>query len=265
MAADSEQSLIKYPLMRVFFVALLFCSNTLNAAEIRVAVASNFRYTLQKLALDFKEKTGHVLHISAGSSGKLYAQIKYGAPFDVFLSADERRADLLVDEDIAARESAYIYARGKLVLLSNIKTEGDCKAILSSERLHKLAIANPGIAPYGLAARQVLEALDLWGRLRPRLVMGENVAQAMQFVSTQNAEAGFVAEALLYAAGSTSGQADTDSCLWYVPPDMYSAINQKMVVINKAKKKLPVLAFARYMQSAGAKEIIRASGYNVLH
>lgn len=223
-----------------------------------MAVASNFKYALQKLAVDFKSQTGHGLRIIAASSGKLYAQIKHGAPFDVFLSADEKRPDLLVKEKLAEPQSAYIYAQGKLVLLSNIKVAGECKNVLSSERLKKLAIANPKIAPYGMAAMQVLQKLGVQDQLQSRLVRGENIAQAFQFVSTKNADAGFVAAAM-FEMGSNIERA----CVWQVPSDMYAPINQKMVVLNRAKNKAPVKAFVKYIRSPDAKKIIQAMGYDV--
>ena len=243
----------------VFLCIVFFISKGLCAAEIRVAVASNFRYALQKLGADFKLKTGHELIISSASSGKLYAQIKHGAPFDVFLSADEKFPDLLIRDKIASSESAYIYALGKLVLISNIETRNGCENVIGSTRLRYLAIANPKIAPYGLAAKQVLQKLDLWQQLQPRLVMGENVAQTLQFVATKNAEAGFVAQSMLKMVKATDG-----GCVWNVPTDMYSPIKQKMVLLNKAKGKLAALTFIQYIQSATAKEIIKSSGYDVL-
>jgi len=253
----NEKFFKKYPQTWVFFGLLLFGNNVLSADKITVAVASNFKYALQKLAVDFKSKTGNDLRIVAASSGKLFAQIQHGAPFDVFLSADEKRPDLLLKEKLVDPQSAYIYAQGKLVLLSNIEMTGDCKDVLASERLKKLAIANPEIAPYGLAARQVLQKLGSWDRLRSRLVTGENVAQAFQFVSTKNADAGFVAGAMF-----NMDKVIDSACIWYVPTDMYSPINQKMVVLNRSKDKTPVKLFVQYIRSPDAKKIIRAMGYD---
>jgi molybdate transport system substrate-binding protein len=241
-----------------FAMMCLFCSS-LYADEINVAVASNFKYTLQKLAADFKIKTGHGLLISSASSGKLFAQIIYGAPYDVFLSADEKQVDLLIKKQIANIESAYIYALGKLVLLSNVKDTGDCRNILNSKQLHRLAIANPALAPYGAAAEQVLKKLGLWQQLQPRIVMGENIAQTLQFVSTKNAAAGFVAQSML----NMDKEIDS-ACIWNVPADMYSPIKQKMVLLNRAKDKSAAQEFVQYMRSAAAKEIIKSTGYDVL-
>jgi len=212
-----------------------------DAAEIRIAVASNFKHTLQKLSTDFRSKTGHELIISSASSGKLYAQIKHGAPFDVFMSADEKRADLLVSEKIAGADSAYVYALGKLVMVSNLESMFSCKQILESKGLHRLAIANPKIAPYGRAAHQVLNNLGLWPRLQSRIIMGENISQTFQFVATKNADAGFVAESMIKLAGDAEY-----ACLWHVPKVLHSPIKQKMVVMNKVKNKHAVDEFVRY-------------------
>lgn len=258
----------------IIFVLLFSTCGSLSAAEIRVAVASNFRYTLQKLGADFKLKTGHELIISSASSGKLYAQIKHGAPFDVFLSADEKRADLLVSEKIASADSAYVYALGKLVLVSNIEPlnldgRQNCIQVLSSNNLLRLAIANPKIAPYGHAANQVLDKLGLWKQLQSRIVMGENISQTFQFVATKNADAGFVAQSMIDLAMtgmSMNTKADVKkyACLWHVPTDLYSPIKQKMVVLNKAKNKPAVDEFVRYMKSSDARDIIVTTGYDTL-
>ncbi len=243
----------------ILFCFVFFLNASASADEIHVAVASNFKYTLQKLADAFKEKTGHDLVISSASSGKLFTQIIHGAPYDVFLSADEKRVDLLIEEHMAADKNAYVYALGRLVLYSNLEQSADCKTILHSSRLRHLAIANPKIAPYGAAAKQVLEKLGLWQQLKPRLVMGENIAQTFQFVSTGNAQAGFIARSML-----DMGEINDHACIWDIPTDMYSKINQKMVALKRSKKKIPVEAFMRYIRSAEARAIIRANGYDVL-
>lgn len=245
--------------MWVFFILLLFLNASLCAAELSIAVASNFKPTLQKISADFKLATGHDLKVSSGSSGKLFAQIKHGAPYDIFLSADEKYPDLLIRDKAASSENAHIYALGKLVLISNIETKGDCRSVISSNRLKHLAIANADIAPYGLAAKQVLQKLDLWRQLQPRIVMGENVAQTLQFVATKNADAGFVAQSML-----NMGKTIESACTWHVPADMYTPIKQKMVLLKKAKGKPSALMFIHYMQSAAVKEIIKSSGYDVL-
>jgi len=260
----NNERLKKYPHLWVFFILVLFLNGSLCAAELSIAVASNFKSTLQKISADFKMATGHDSKISSGSSGKLFAQIKHGAPYDVFLSADEKLPDQLVRDKLASSESAYIYALGKLVLIANLETSRGCENIISSNRLKHLAIANPEIAPYGLAAKQVLQKLDLWQQLQPRIVMGENAAQTLQFVSTKNADAGFIAQSMLHMALLNMDKTMDSVCVWNVPANMYAPIKQKMVLLNKAKDKPAVLKFVQYMQSATAKEIIKSSGYDVL-
>lgn len=247
-----------------FFTLMFFLSSGLSAGEINVAVASNFKYTLAKLAADFKEKSGHDLKISSASSGKLFTQIVHGAPYDVFLSADEKRVDLLIDEKRSRERNTYVYALGKLVLLSNFEQPDDCKDVLRSNRLKHLAIANPKIAPYGTAAKQVLNKLGLWQQLKPRLVMGENVAQTLQFVSTGNAQAGFVAKSMLDMAAFQLVKVVATGCVWDIPAEMYSPIKQKMVLLNKADNNPAAHDFMRYMQSRDAKSIIQSTGYDVL-
>ena len=249
----------KHSLMRVFFCLLLLLANDLHADELNVAVASNFSYALKLLADGFNKQTGHRLRISSASTGKLYAQIQHGAPFDVFLAADEKRPDLLIAENMADQSSAYVYAIGQLVLLSNISPEGNCQSVLTAPALKRFAIANPETAPYGVAAKQVLENLALWTRLQPLMVKGENAAQTLQFVTTKNADAGFVAKSML-----NMGVEIGNVCTWNIPADMYSPIKQKMVVLNRAKDKPVAQAFTVYIQSAQAKKIIKASGYDVL-
>lgn len=242
------------------FICLIFVQcGSLYADEINIAVASNFTYTLQRLAADFSINSGHDIRISSASSGKLFAQIIHGAPYDIFMSADEARVDLLIEDHKASAESAYIYALGKLVLLSNIEDKGDCSNVLSSGSLAHLAIANPEIAPYGMAARQVLQNLALWQQLQSKIVMGENIAQTLHFVSTKNAQAGFVAKSLL-----NMGKKIDHACAWNVPTGMYAPIKQKMVLLNTAKDKPAAQAFMRYMRSVAAKNIIRSAGYDVL-
>jgi molybdate transport system substrate-binding protein len=248
----------------IFLCCVLLDSKKALADEVNIAVASNFKSTLQKISVDFKLASGHDLIISSASSGKLFAQIKHGAPYDVFLSADEKHPDLLIRNKAANSENAYVYALGKLVLISNIEINSDCKNVISSNRLKHLAIANPAIAPYGLAAKQVLQKLDLWRQLQPRIVMGENAAQTLQFIATKNAQAGFVARSMLNTAILNMGAQVDYACTWDVPSDMHSPIKQKMVVLNKVKGKPAVMSFIQYIQSSAVKEIIKSSGYDVL-
>lgn len=238
---------------------LMFLSTAVTMADtLTVAVASNFAGTLHHLAERFEKMGGHKIRISSASTGKLYAQIKNGAPFDVFLSADETHADLLVQAGRADASRTAIYARGKLVFISNIASEGECRNALSDPRLKHLAIANPDTAPYGAAARQVMERLGVWNKLQAKLVLGENITQTLQFVTSTSANAGFVAKSTLVGEHVV-----VRACEWAVPDALYSPINQKMVVLNRSKGGPAVSAFWRFMQSAEAAAIIRDSGYDV--
>lgn len=250
----------KYPLMRIFlFCGLFFLSVNGDAAEVRVAVASNFQPALERLAGDFEKDDEHRLLISSGSSGKLFAQIKQGAPYDVFLSADELRPNRLVQEGVAVRDSAYVYALGKLVLLSRLKPD-ECGDVLRSRKLRRLAIANPRTAPYGRAAKEVLQELGLWQALQAKRVTGENVMQAFQYVATGNAQAGFIAASLL-SNGAPAGTA----CIWTVPENLYSPVKQKAVLLKRATGNRAARRFMHYLQSDRAKAIIRVYGYDVTH
>lgn len=247
---------IKFNLFLLTFSLLITSSNT-YADNLNVAVASNFAHTLHALAKDFESKTGHQLRISSASTGKLYTQINHSAPFDVFLAADEHRPDLLIANGKATADLSRTYAIGKLVFISNIKDKQTCQDVLASSSLKRLAIANPKTAPYGLAARQTLERLQYWKAIKSRLVTAENIAQTLQFVSTGNASAGFVAQSMLL-----QGTKINTACQWPVPAEMHDPIKQKMLVLAKSSNKPAVKAFWLYMQSDDAKKIIKSSGYD---
>ena len=238
--------------------ALLLFSTQTHADNLNIAVASNFAHTLRSLAEDFESKTGHHLRISSASTGKLYTQINHGAPFDIFLAADEYRPDLLNAKGKATAELSRTYAIGRLVLISNIKSKKNCQDVLDSPALKRLAIANPRTAPYGLAAQQTLEKLHRWEAIKPKLVTGENIAQSLQFVATGNASAGFVAKSMLQ-----QGTKINTACEWQVPAEMHEPIKQKMLVLASASNKPAASVFWQYMQSDDAKAIIKNSGYDV--
>lgn len=240
-----------------FLFSFLSAAATM-ADTLTVAVASNFAGTLHQLAKRFEEKSGHKMRISSASTGKIYTQIKNGAPFDVFMSADEAHADRLVREGQVDAGHAAIYALGKLVFISNLATAGECRDVLSDARLKRLAIANPQTAPYGAAAQQVMEHLAVWDTLQAKLVLGESIAQTLQFVESTSANAGFVAKSLL-----TGDRVVKRACEWLVPGTLYTPIKQKMVVLRRSKDKPAVLAFWRFMQSAEAAAIIRDTGYDL--
>lgn len=231
-----------------------------SSDEFRVAVASNFSIALKSLRLDFKKRTGNDFSISQASTGKLYAQIIYGAPYDFFFAADVNRPDLLLKKRLAFK--SLVYAEGQLVFIVKKNSEFMCedtlKQALRNSRNEKMAIANPKIAPYGLASQQFLKASNEWNRLSPNLVRGENILQTFQFVTSGGANAGFIAKSLLVSNDDLNSY-----CQWDVPKELYQPIKQKMVVLSRAKKNTAAMLFFHYLKSDSAKKIIKESGYYV--
>jgi molybdate transport system substrate-binding protein len=227
----------------------------LQADEIRVAVASNFRQAMAAAAQRFKEDSGHVVVLIPGSTGKHYAQIRNGAPFDAFFAADADRPLRLEQEGRSVPGSRFTYAIGQIVLWSPDAGMVDpAGAVLQSDRFRHLAIANPDLAPYGAAARSVLQALGLWDELAPKLVRGENIGQTFQFVISGNAELGFVARSQLEAPGRESAGSS-----WPPPRGLYPPIEQQAVLLRDS----PVgRAFLTFMQGEEARAIVRAYGYD---
>lgn len=218
------------------------------AAEVRVAVASNFAGVMEPLAAAFTESTGHQLRLSYGSTGKHYAQIRQGAPFDVFLAADEARPERVEEEGMGVPGTRVTYAIGVLVLWN---PEGEITdPVAQLERAPRVALANPRLAPYGRAARQTLVSLGLWESVGARAVRGENIAQTYQFVATGNATLGFVA--------LSQWQVHPRGHYWLVPERHYEPVMQQAVVLRDTP---PAHAFLRFLQSDQAREIIRAGGY----
>ena len=222
-----------------------------SAAEARIAVAANFAPALRALAAAFEARGGGRMVIVVGSTGKLYAQIRHGAPFDALFAADEQRPQLLEQQGRARPGSRFTYAIGRLALWSPEAGRVDAAGrVLTEGRFRHLAIANPKLAPYGRAARQVLTARGLWPSLRPRLVRGENVAQAWQFVHSGNAELGFVAL-------SQVRQAQTGSH-WVVPQALYAPIVQQAVLLTDN----PLAAdFLRFVRGGEGRAMIESFGY----
>ncbi|NEV62925.1 molybdate ABC transporter substrate-binding protein [Thiorhodococcus minor] len=238
-------------------LALLLLSSAsagVLADQVKVAVAANFTAAMKEIAQDFEKATGHSTQISFGSTGKLYTQIHNGAPFEVFLAADQKRPQRLVAEGKAT--DAFTYAIGKLVLWSadpEMVTDGG-KA-LSRGDFDKLAIANPKTAPYGAAAVEVMKALAVDAMLGPKLVQGDNIAQTYQFVATKNAALGFVAKAQIALDASGSS--------WDVPQDLYSPIRQDAVRLEKGEDSPAAAALIDYLKSDAAKAVIEKYGYGV--
>ncbi|MBE28816.1 molybdate ABC transporter substrate-binding protein [bacterium] len=235
----------------------LFVTQSL-ASEIRIAVASNFHSTMKEIIVQFElENTkANKIVLIPGSSGKHYAQIINGAPFDLFFSADKLRPILLEDQGIIRNQSRFTYALGKLVLwsLDNsfIDSEGQ---ILYDNNFRFLAIANPKIAPYGIAAKEILVSMELWQDMNKKLVKGENIAQTYQFVSSRNAEMGFVSfSQILNHNNNLKGS------FWEVPQSLYSPIEQQAVLLRDSKLGRD---FMKFMKTKKALDIISKYGYDL--
>lgn len=238
-------------------LALLLATVPAHGGEALVAVASNFDATLSALAEDFERATGHAIRRSPGSSGKLYAQIVNGAPYDVFLSADTQRPDRLLESGHALAGSAIDYAHGALVLWSTRAGYADCLQRLREGRFDHLAIANPALAPYGIAARDWLQREGLLARVGDRLVIGESIGQAFAFVASGNAGLGLVAASQLAAwRGIETG------CVQRIAPSAHVPIVQRAVLLRRGRANPAALAFMDFLASGQAAAAIVASGYH---
>ncbi len=253
------------PLLFVL-VFLLLRSIPASADEIRVAVASNFAPTLKALALVFEKQSEHRLVLASGSSGKHYAQISHGAPFDLFFAADAKRPQLLERKGLAIVGSRFTYAYGKLVLWQphthkldyktteiNTPAENPVLGKLKQAGFRYLAIANPKLAPYGKAAEETLVKLNLWDTYQTRIVRGENIAQAFHFVTTGNAQLGFIA----YSQIKNTDTHSTGS-YWDIPAAYYQPITQQAVILKHSPA---AVAFMTFMRSPVAIGIIHRAGY----
>ncbi len=228
--------------------------STSQADELRIAVASNFAPVLEQLAADFQKSSGHTVVLSAGATGKLYTQISSGAPFDLFFAADNDKPAKLVTEHKAVAGTVYTYALGQLVLWSTTLNLGaNAQVILKAGDFRHLAIASPSLAPYGMAAQQVLEKLQLWQPLQTKLVQGENIAQTLQFIESGNAELGFIALAQWLAL-----PAQQRGTSWQIPAELHAPITQDAVIL---KDGTAARAFMAFIKSAAAKAAITKAGY----
>lgn len=228
------------------------------AAEVQVAVAANFSAPMQRIAADFEQATGHQAKLAFGSTGKFYAQIRHGAPFDVLLAADDETPAKLEKEGMAVAGSRFTYSIGRLALWSAKPGYVDDKGeVLKQGAFKHLAIASPKLAPYGAAAVETLNRLGLQAALQPKFVQGENIAQTFQFVSTGNAELGFVALSQVIEGGKLKrGSA------WIVPPGLHAPIRQDAVVLARGRDNPAALALMKYLKQDQARAIIKAYGYD---
>jgi molybdate transport system substrate-binding protein len=228
--------------------------------EAVVAVAANFSEVVERLEADFERDSGHRLTFVAGSTGKLYAQIAHGAPFDVFLSADQERPERLEKERLAVAGSRFTYAVGRLTLWSAEpgRVGGDGAATLRRGEFRRLAIANPALAPYGAAAKETLEKLGLWERFADRIVMGETIGQAHALVASGNAELGFVA-----LSSVLSPRQETKGSRWDVPPRLHAPIRQDAVLLTRGAGNPAARGFLELLRSEKAKAVIESYGYGI--
>jgi molybdate transport system substrate-binding protein len=240
-------------------LALAVIAGVATAAEAQVAVAANFAAPVKQLAERFAQRSGHKLAISAGSTGKFYAQISNGAPFDVFLAADDATPRRMEQESLAVARSRFTYAIGKLVLWSPVAGAVDDKGeVLRKGAFKRLAIANPKLAPYGAAAQQVMEQLGVWSVLQSRLVQGENIAQTFQFVASGNAELGFVALSQVL-----EGSAKPKGSYWLVPPALHAPLRQDAVLLARGEGNAAARQFLEFLREPAARELIRGFGYDL--
>ncbi len=248
----------KTPMLAALAMALAL-PTLAQADEVAVAVAANFTAPMQKIAAEFEKDTGHKAVLAFGATGKFYAQINNGAPFEVLLSADDETPAKLEKEQAAVTGSRFTYAIGKLVLWSAKPGYVDDKGeVLSKGDFTHLSIANPKTAPYGQAAMEALGKLKLLPTLQPKLVLGENITQAYQFAATGNAQLGFVALSQVYADGNL-----TSGSVWRVPATLYSPIRQDAGLRNKGQNKPAPQALLNYLKGAKAKAIIQSYGYDL--
>jgi molybdate transport system substrate-binding protein len=245
--------------MRHLVAALLIlaCHSAARAGEVLVAAAANFAGPIARIGEAFTAGTGHVLKVSTASTGKFYSQIVGGAPFEVLLAADDETPARLVAEGHALAGTRFTYAIGKLVLWSaRPDLVDDQGAVLASDRFRHLAVANPKTAPYGAAAHQVLKARGLVEVLAPRLVTGESIAQAYQFVATGNAELGFVALSQVTLPGKKAM-----GSMWRVPENLYTEIRQDAVLLKPGAGQPAALALLEFLKGETARQIMREHGY----
>lgn len=251
----------KLKALTLIVVCQFFFLNEAIADEIKIAVASNFYPTMKELVTHFEsitpnsDTTNNIVLIS-GSSGKHYAQILNGAPFDLFFSADKLRPNMLEKEDVFNNQSRFTYALGKLALWSPFNEYVDSDGqVLYNDDFRFIAIANPRIAPYGIASKETLTSMNLWQDMEEKLVRGENIAQTFQFAKSGNAKLGFVSYSQILSLNSSS-----EGSYWLVPQDMYQPIEQQAILLKDSSLGKDFLSF---IMSDEALDIIKRNGYDL--
>ena len=245
--------MIRYLILGHFYLCLAMFAGSTYGETIKVATAANFIATAHTLAAEFARDTGHTAEIISGASGKLFAQITHGAPFHIFLSADETKPRELVRLGHALVDTNFTYAQGQLVLWSH-NPELVKGGFPPAEQYRKLALANARLAPYGLAAQQTLKSLNLVEVTRHKWVQGENVSQTLQFAMSGSAELGLIAASQWLALNQHGSS-------WLIPPHLHAPIKQNAVLLNNADQSLAAQAFFNYLKSEAAAHIITNDGY----
>ena len=249
--------MVSVPNLILWIATLVSLSLPCQSAEVNAAVAANFAAPMQRIAMAFEQETGHKAILSFGSTGNLYAQIRNGAPFQILLSADSQTPAKLESEGLGLTGSRFTYAVGTLVLWSKqpgfVDEKGD---VLRVAKFERIAIANPKLAPYGVAALQTLTQLGVLSSVQPKLVQGENIAQAFQFVATENAQLGLVALSQVMVDGKIA-----QGSAWIVPSKLHAPIAQDAILLVKGRDSPAAVALMRYLQSDRVKVIIRSYGY----
>jgi len=240
-------------LATVFVTLLTSLGAQAQAGVTHVAVAANFTEPAKEIAALFKKKTGREAVLIFGASGAFYTQITHSAPFEVFLSADTDRPKAAIDNGFAVPDSRFTYAIGKLVLWSRVVDVTNGETVLKAGNFLKLSIANPVAAPYGTAALETMRALGVYDALKPKIVQGNSIAQAFQFVDTRNAEVGFVALSQLH--GVTAGTR------WEVPSNLHAPIRQDAVLLKNGANSEASKAFLAFLKGPEARAIIEQFGY----
>ena len=259
-AKPGNSKVLFYVVLALWCITYSGTNSDAEADEILIAVASNFYNPLREIARSFEKETGHKVQVVAGSTGKLYAQIVNGAPFELLLAADSRRPRLLEKGGWAVPGTRFTYALGKITLWSPNPTaiSKDGESTLRKRNFAHLAMANPITAPYGKAALQTLQKLGLWSKVQPLVVQGENIGQTFQFVASQNAELGFVA--LSQVLDPKNHQKGTR---WDVPDRFYDSLEQDLVILKNAENNPAVKTFWKFLKNKHAKRIIKKYGYGL--
>ncbi|HEY6772431.1 MAG TPA: molybdate ABC transporter substrate-binding protein [Oxalicibacterium sp.] len=240
-------------------LGLLGISTSAFAEEVQVAVAANFTAPMKAIAANFEKATGHKVVLSFGSTGKFYTQIRNGAPFDVFLAADDTTPQKLDKESGTVAGSRFTYAIGKLILWSAKPDVVDAKGdVLKKNTFTHIALASPKLAPYGQAAVETMNKLGVYDTLQPKFVQGESIAQTFAFVSTGNAELGFVALSQVFEDGKLKSGSG-----WIVPANLHQPIRQDAVILTRGKDNKAAADLAAYLKSEPAKAVIRSFGYGL--